>query len=325
MTTREIRLDVHAHVIPLREDDVRSVEGVRWAGAGHLHVDGADLAKRELYQPEALLAWMDANRVAQAWISIPPTLYRPQLDAAAADEWACCVNAALIRLAAIAPQRLAPMLHLPVAHPAVAAQIVSRHAADAGCAKFAMCAGDAARGVMLSHADYEPLWAALERVRAFLFLHPSRGCDSRFDAFYLQNLLNNPLETALAAAHLAMSGVLERHPHITFCLAHAGGATAAAAGRLERGQITRRPGAYLGGEGVRQGLGRFCVDCIAHDAAALQLAAVVHGSEHILFGSDWPFEMGLFEPHRQLAGVDAELLQGIMVENPQRLLRSLGL
>ncbi|MEQ1806829.1 MAG: amidohydrolase family protein [Burkholderiaceae bacterium] len=324
MTPRAIRLDVHAHVIPLREDDVQAVPGVQWMDAGHVRVDGADLAKRELYQPQDLLGWMDTNRVAQAWISIPPTLYRPQLDATAAREWASCVNAALVRVAAHAPQRLAPMLHLPVAHPAVAAQIVSIHAVDAGCAKFAMCAGDAARGVMLSHADYEPLWAALERVRAFLFLHPSRGCDSRFDAFYLQNLLNNPLETALAAAHLAMSGVLERHPNITFCLAHGGGATAAVAGRLERGQATGRPGADLGGEGVRRGLRRFCVDCITHDPAALQLAAAVHGSDRILFGSDWPFEMGLFEPHTQLAGVDAELLQGIMVENPPRLLRVLG-
>ncbi len=323
MTPRAIRLDVHAHVIPLREGDVRGVPGVQWMDAGHLRVDGAELAKRELYQPQALLEWMDTNRVAQAWISIPPTLYRPQLDAAAAREWANCVNAALVGVAALAPQRLAPMLHLPVAHPEVAAQIVSS-AATAGGARFAMCAGDASRAVTLSHADYEPLWGALERVRAFLFLHPSRGCDSRFDAFYLQNLLNNPLETALAAAHLAMSGVLERHPNITFCLAHGGGATAAVAGRLERGQVTGRPGAYLGGERVRQALRRFCVDCISHEPAALQLAAAVHGDAHILFGSDWPFEMGLFEPHAQLAAVDAELLQGIMVENPQRLLRKLG-
>ena len=67
------------------------------------------------------------------------------------------------------------------------------------------------------------------------------------------------METALAAAHLAMSGVLERHADLTICLAHAGG-------RVE-------------------------------------------------FGSDWPFSMGLPEPHKQLADVDVSLPRRIFQDN----------
>ena len=74
-----------------------------------------------------------------------------------------------------------------------------------------------------------------------------------------------------------MSGVLERHPDMTVCLAHAGGASAAVAGRLERGQVTGRPGADTGAQKPRLAFKRFCVDCIAHDADALKLAAAMHG------------------------------------------------
>ena len=107
-----------------------------------------------------------------------------------------------------------------------------------------------------------------ECARAFLFLHPCKGCDPRYEPFYLHNLLGSPMETALAAAHLAMSGVLERHPDMTICLAHGGGAAAAVAGRLERGQVTGRPGADTGAQRPRLAFKRFCIDCIAHDAAA---------------------------------------------------------
>jgi aminocarboxymuconate-semialdehyde decarboxylase len=186
-------------------------------------------------------------------------------------------------------------------------------------ARFAMPAGSQEHEVILSNPAYGPLWSALNAARAFLFLHPCKGCDPRYEPFYLHNLLGSPMETALAAAHLAMSGVLERHPDMTICLAHAGGAAAAVAGRLERGQITGRPGADTGAERPRWVFRHFCVDCIAHDADALKLAAAMHGQDHVLFGSDWPFSMGLPDPHKQLADLDASFRRRIFCENPGRL------
>ena len=119
-----------------------------------------------------------------------------------------------------------------------------------------------------------------------------------------------------------MSGILERHPDMTVCLAHAGGASAAVAGRLERGQVTGRPGADTGAEKPRLAFKRFCIDCIAHDAGALQAAAAMHGQEHVLFGSDWPFSMGLPDPHKQLADTDFRPAPLIFQDNPRRFLSS---
>ena len=316
----KILLDVHAHLIPLREQDLAGLTDVQWLPSGRLMVDGAQLPKRELYEPEALIRWMDSNGVAQAWVSVPPTLYRAALEADDARQWAMALNAGLSRISAAAPQRIAALHHLPVQHPQAAAQVAA-HSVAAGQQGFAMPAGDAQRARMLSDPQYEPLWQTLDGAGAFVLLHPHRSCDPRLDSLSLSNLLGGPTETAIAAAHLAMSGVLERHSRIRFCLAHGGGTTAAVGGRLQRGQDTERPGAYLGGEKVRQAMKRFCVDCITHDAASLEFVAGFFGQDRVLFGSDWPFDMGLPKPHEQLSELPA-LRQKIFQDNPKAIMTS---
>lgn len=321
-TGERIALDVHAHLAPVLKDRLAGIAGVRWNETdAAMTIDGYTLAATSVYRPEALIAWMDEHRVERAWISIPPPLYRLALDAAAMRTWVLYVNDGLDTLAAGFADRLSPLYHLPVTHPALATEIVTARARTSR-PRFAMPAGAQDHQVILSDAAFAPLWSALNAARGFLFLHPCKGCDPRYEPFYLHNLLGSPVETALAAAHLAMSGILERHADMTVCLAHAGGASAAVAGRLERGQVTGRPGADIGAEKPRVAFKRFCIDCIAHDADALTLAAATHGQDHVLFGSDWPFSMGLPEPHKQLAETDAGLRRLIFQDNPRRFLSS---
>jgi len=313
-----VALDIHCHLVPLTPARTAGLNGIHWRGDA-LDIDGYVLASPSVYRAEALIEWMDKQRVARAWISIPPPLYRLSLDADEAARWTACMNDALHDVAQRYPDRLQPMFHLPVQHPALAAATV-QHWRERAAALFAMPAGSAEHQVMLSDDGYEPLWQALNAARAFLFLHPCKGCDGRYDRFYLHNLLGSPVETALAAAHLALSGVLDRHPDFTLCLAHGGGATAAVAGRLERGQITGRPGADTGARRPRDVFRHVCVDCITHDPSALVLAAAMHGDDHVFFGSDWPFSMGLPVPHEQLAEVSSALIERIFSTNAAALL-----
>ena len=124
-------------------------------------------------------------------------------------------------------------------------------------------------------------------------MHPAHCEDTRLAAFYLNNLIGNPMETGIAAAHLVMASVPSRYPDIRFCLAHAGGTFASLIGRMQRGLDTSRPGVNLEMEPPLQSARRFYVDCIAHHSGALELAKNVFGSSHVLYGSDWPFPMGL--------------------------------
>lgn len=316
MSAPRIALDVHAHLIPV-EAPLASVPGVSWdAAAEKLVIDGHPIGIKALFHPEALIAWMDEQGVERAWISAPPPTYRPGLDAAQAEAWTQLLNDGLAAIAAAHPERLAPLYHLPVAHPDLAARIVRERSAG-GEARFSMPTGEP--GLMLSDASHAPLWQALDEVSAFVFLHPGEGCDGRLDPFYLHNLLGNPSETAVAAGHLVFAGVLERHPHVTICLAHAGGTVPAVAGRWQRGFATGRPGVDTQVEAPAKALRRFCVDCIAHDDTLLDLAASVFGEERIVFGSDWPFPMGVIKPHEQLAGLSESRRRAIFCDNPTRL------
>jgi aminocarboxymuconate-semialdehyde decarboxylase len=227
------------------------------------------------------------------------------------------VNAGLRALADRNAGRFEPLFHLPVEHPALAAEVAAHWIAQ-GHPRFAMAAGDGAK-VMLSDEAYEPLWRALDGSRGFLFLHPSESCDPRLKPFHLHNVVGNPTETAIAAAHLVSAGVMERYRGLCICLAHGGGTTAAIAGRMERGRATGRPGAEKHKTSLMGQFRRFCVDCIVHDRDALKLACEVHGAEHVLFGSDWPFAMGMPEPHAQLAGIDGALRQRIFDGNARAL------
>jgi len=298
-----IRLDVHTHLIPV--DHIAAFEGIHWDAAGEkLTLDGHVIGIKDLFRPQALLRWMDAQRIEKAFISAPPPVYRPHLDEATTAGWSAAINEGLAAIAATHPDRWAPLFHLPVEHPALCADIVRKLGN-----RFSMATGSA--GVTLSDAAYDPLWTALDAAKAFVLLHPGEGCDPRLDPYYLHNLYGNPVETGLAVGHLIFGGVPERYPAIRFCLAHAGGAVGTVAGRWQKGYETARPGLDTAREKPADSVRRFCVDCIAHDPAVLELAKSVFGPERIVFGSDWPFPMGLLEPHRELAKLDAGLRRRI--------------
>src|SRR6202008_839920 len=95
--------------------------------------------------------------------------------------------------------------------------------------------------VYLGDPVYEPFWAAAREAGALIFVDPTtnRVCLDALRPYYLWNAVGNPLETAVTAAHMALAGVLDRHPGLRILLAHGGGALPAARGRLRRAFAVR--------------------------------------------------------------------------------------
>lgn len=317
-----IALDVHAHLAPVVPDQLAVIDGVSWDEAARLlHVDGHTVGVRPLFEPGQLLAWMDRNRVEHAWVSAPPPLYRQHLQGAPARDWADYLNGALAAIADASAGRLGALFHLPTQDPDMACSIAEA-AIDGGHRRFSMPTGTGdERG--LSDPAFEPLWRALDRSNGFVFLHPGECADGRLQAFYLSNLLGNPYESTVALAHLAFARVPERFPGMTLCLAHGGGLAPMVAGRWERGFATARPGVNLAGPGPTSQLGRVYVDCICHARAALDLADEVFGADKVVFGSDWPFPMGLIDPAGQLADCARAQRERYLTSNPRGLMRRL--
>jgi aminocarboxymuconate-semialdehyde decarboxylase len=114
-------------------------------------------------------------------------------------------------------------------------------------------------------------------------------------------------------------GVCERFTQLRFCLAHGGGATAMLTARMQHGYDTGRQGILTGREAPRTALARFYADSIVHDNTALAFVANTFGEDGIVFGSDWPFPMGVMEPHRQIGSLPDPLRKKVFWDNPYNL------
>ena len=295
-----ISLDPHCHVWPGPALD--GVAGAQWdAASGKLRIDGHAVGMPALYSPQALIDWLDEQRIDKAWVSAPPPAYRADLDRSTAAIWSDSLHDALNDMVAPHADRLSTMRLLPIEHPALAVEIVS--ATPAGAKLFTLSTGGP--GLVISGQAWEPLWQVLSERGATVLMHPGDGGDARLAPFYLSNLLGNPVETSIAVAHLVFSGAVSRCPGIRWLLAHAGGATAMLAARWQQGYVASRPGVDLAKEEPLVALKRFTVDWITHSPEGLKLAAGVFGEDRIIYGSDWPFPMGTMEPQEALSKLPA--------------------
>jgi aminocarboxymuconate-semialdehyde decarboxylase len=154
---------------------------------------------------------------------------------------------------------------------------------------------------------YEAFWAAAEETGALVFVHPT---SKPHGEHYLWNTVGNPTETALAAAHLVMSGVLERHPDVRILLAHGGGALPWLRGRLRHAHEHLAAAQTRLHEPVEASLRRLHYDTVTHDAGLLRALADFAGADRLVLGSDHPFDMGDPDPvaTATAAGLDPDAL-----------------
>jgi aminocarboxymuconate-semialdehyde decarboxylase len=174
-------------------------------------------------------------------------------------------------------------------------------------------------GEYLGHERFRDFWAAAEETGALVLVHPTtRGFQLPvMDEHYLWNTVGNPVETTITAAHLVMSGVLDQRPGLRILLAHGGGALLALRGRLAHEQTFHPPG-----RDVLAALRRLYVDTVVHDVDVLHGLVEFFGPEHVVCGSDYPFDMGVERPGeivRALA-LPADQENAILGGNALRLL-----
>src|SRR5438105_12173461 len=113
------------------------------------------------------------------------------------------------------------------------------------------------KGMDLTDAklNLEAFFAAVHKLDVVIFMHPIGFTHGELLVeHYFSNVIGNPLETTVAAPHLILDGVMERHPKLKIVLPHAGGYLAHYWARMDhaykargdtRGQMKRKPSAYL--------------------------------------------------------------------------------
>jgi len=244
------------------------------------------------------------------WVSL--TRY----DAPATEALSTCrtINDALAAIVAKHPKRVAALGQVPLQDVALAISELER-LMQLGLKGVEI--GTNVNGVYPGDARFRPFWGACESLNAFTFIHPIEGGGRpELRDYYMWNVIGNPIETGIAAGHLILSGVIERHPELKIMLAHGGGVLPYLRGRLDRGftmrpeinqHIAQPPSEYLN---------RFFFDTITHDVSLLRQLIEFAGSDHVLLGSDYPFDMGDEHPAQIVrsanlgADVEAKILGG---------------
>jgi aminocarboxymuconate-semialdehyde decarboxylase len=231
-------------------------------------------------------------------------------------------NESLIGLAVARPGRVSVLGAVPLQDPAAAARHLSELMA-LGVVRGAEISASVS-GRYLGDDSFEPFWATAEQTGALIFVHPTTtgfGLDA-LSSCYLWNSVGNPMETAVTAAHLAAAGVLERHPRLKIMLAHGGGGLLALRGRLRHAFAVRPEARSRSVKGPDAALRMFCYDSLTHDKELLASLIDFAGAEHVLLGSDRPFDMGSESAVAEIRalGLEGAEEQSVLGGNARRLL-----
>jgi aminocarboxymuconate-semialdehyde decarboxylase len=211
-------------------------------------------------------------------------------------------NKALARLAQSYPDKIRALGCVPLQDPQLAAEELYELVKEPG-----LCGVEVAASVnpprepspvYLGDERFAPFWEAAEETGALIFIHPTtRGFEAPvFGEYYLWNAVGNPLETTITAAHMIMAGVMERHRRLKVLLAHGGGALPALRGRLNHAHSFQPQARARLNEAPEESLKRFYFDTITHDELLLRQLIEFAGADHVVVGSDYPFDMGVQNP-----------------------------
>lgn len=322
-------VDAHNHVIPAaiirylaENEEPFGVKVDRSGAATRLaHREGfAYPLFEEFLTPAEKIAQLDRRGLDAALISPSPTLFFYRIDPAVEAAFARRVNDEIAAFAASAPNRLRPMGTLPMQSPDHALAELERITGELGMRSIMI--GCHIDGAALSEPKFRPVLRRAAELGVLILTHPYYfGTKPGLEKYYLTNLVGNPLDTAVMAADLIFGGVMDELPELKVCLSHGGGFIPYQIGRLVHGQKVRREAQTIESS-PKDLLKRFYFDSITHDAGALAYLIDLVGAEHVLLGTDIPFDMADETPLRTLdgvAGLSAEDRANITGGNAWRL------
>ena len=166
--------------------------------------------------------------------------------------------------------------------------------------------GGTVDGHNLDEPRFRPFWEAVEARGIPVILHPSGYPESsRLSDYFLVNCIGNPLETMVAATRMIFSGVFEEHPGIKLVLLHGGGYLPFYSSRADhtwkvrpetRGAIPDHPPSHY--------MKMLYYDTVVFQPLYLRHLIDVVGVDHVMLGTDFPFDMSETDPLGLIGSVE---------------------
>jgi aminocarboxymuconate-semialdehyde decarboxylase len=279
---------------------------------------------KEIVEWPEIIANLDATKVDIMSVSPAPFLMFDYLDGPTAYDACQIQNDAIAQAVARYPDRLVGMGIVPMQDAKLAVKEAQRLAGELGMPGIEIRSN--MNGMYLGDKSLWPFWEAAESLDVLVFVHPDQPIigEDKLGEYYLGNLVGNPIETTRSIADVVFSGLLEAYPKLKICFAHAGGTVPYIRGRFEHGyQVRTEPKAKIK-RPPSEYIKLLYFDTITHWEPALEFLVNTVGADHVVVGSDYPFDMGPAEPVRFVEGVpgiSAEDKKKILGENAIRLLK----
>ncbi len=258
------------------------------------HDQFPDLLKAFL-QVERRLADMAKMRITHQVVAPAPGQQHYWAEPALLDQLSRLQNEHVAAMCGANPRAFSGLGTLPMTAPDLAIATATHGVESLGLKGFQI---DTRAGAMeLSDPALDPLWARLEKLDTAVMLHPLGFSDGmRLSPFFMVNTVGNPMEEVIAANHLILGGVLDRHPGLRIKIVHGGGFYPFLIGRLDHAWKRRPEVRKLTAEPPSAYLTRMWYDTVVFDPAILRMLVSLVGAERVMLGSDYPFDMGDMDP-----------------------------
>jgi len=150
-------------------------------------------------------------------------------------------------------------------------------------------------GMSLTNPTFASIWEAIDQRELPVLVHPGAPpgiAEMDMGKYNLAFSVGFMFDTTLAISRMIYDGFFDRYQKVKIIACHAGGALPYLVGRLDtafdnmppcRDVISERPSTYYE---------RLYFDSLAYTQEALELCLHVSGSDRLLYGSDYPHNVG---------------------------------
>ncbi len=214
------------------------------------------------------------------------------------------VNEGIAKIVADTPDRFVGLGSVPLQNADLAVRELDYAVKNLGLRGVEICTNVNGKNLTDPELGLEKFFARCEELGIVIFMHPLGYTQAdRLTHHYFNNVIGNPLETTVAASHLIFDGVMARHPKLKVVLPHGGGFVAHYWARMDhawrarpdcRTVIKRPPSKYLE---------KFYFDSITFDPMMLKHLIDRFGADHVVLGTDYPYDMGEEDPLGLIAQV----------------------
>lgn len=297
-------IDIHTHIMPPGWEDLATRFGIAgWPSLKQHSTCSATimLGDREFrhvtdqcFAPVQRIADMDKEKIGRQLLSPIPVLFCYWGSPEATDEFARIQNDYIAETVAQHPDRFLGAGTVAMQAPKLAIRELQR------IAKLGFQAVEIGTNVMGRYLDDPSVVEVLEAASELglsVFVHPWDAIgEDRLKAYYLPHMVALPADTAAAIARLIFGGVLDKLPKLRIGFSHGGGSFLPLLSRIDHGYKVRKEAKVSIDRPPSSYIRRLFFDSITHDPEIIEFMCRRVGSDRVMLGSDYPFDMGIEHP-----------------------------